>query len=207
LRQELARHESEVKRLRKQLPQLQQIYDEAQTKYTQEQNRFNRSVRGISREIGRWKVLVEQADEYESSLRELGEAEERQASIDQACRESLQQWPRAWNGPRWCFGGATRWAVGLADDAKVKANPSVGDSCKQPILVNITRGKAELHAVSMALGLAQSALKDGRRHTQHCEDATDRRLHFRSLAAKHGDHDSRLPEDAVRRGIHDVEMW
>ena len=28
---------------------------------------------------------------------------------------------------------------------------------KQPILVNITRGKNELHAVSMALGLAQSA--------------------------------------------------
>jgi copper chaperone CopZ/predicted peroxiredoxin len=34
---------------------------------------------------------------------------------------------------------------------------------KQPILVNITRGKNELHAVSMALALAQSALKDGRR--------------------------------------------
>jgi predicted peroxiredoxin/copper chaperone CopZ len=33
---------------------------------------------------------------------------------------------------------------------------------KQPILVNITRGKNELHAVSMALGLAQSAIKDGR---------------------------------------------
>ena len=35
-------------------------------------------------------------------------------------------------------------------------------SSKQPILVNITRGKNELHAVSMALGLAQSAIKDGR---------------------------------------------
>jgi copper chaperone CopZ/predicted peroxiredoxin len=35
-------------------------------------------------------------------------------------------------------------------------------SNKQPILVNITRGKNELHAVSMALGLAQSAIKDGR---------------------------------------------
>ena len=33
---------------------------------------------------------------------------------------------------------------------------------KQPILVNITRGKNELHAVSMAIGLAQSAIKDGR---------------------------------------------
>jgi copper chaperone CopZ/predicted peroxiredoxin len=35
-------------------------------------------------------------------------------------------------------------------------------SGKQPILVNITRGRNELHAVSMALGLAQSAIKDGR---------------------------------------------
>lgn len=35
-------------------------------------------------------------------------------------------------------------------------------SGKQPILVNITRGKNDLHAVSMALGLAQSAIKDGR---------------------------------------------
>ncbi len=38
-------------------------------------------------------------------------------------------------------------------------------SRKQPILVNITRGKNELHAVSMALGLAQSAIKDGRAAT------------------------------------------
>jgi predicted peroxiredoxin/copper chaperone CopZ len=35
-------------------------------------------------------------------------------------------------------------------------------SSKQPILVNITRGKNDLHAVSMALALAQSAIKDGR---------------------------------------------
>lgn len=38
-------------------------------------------------------------------------------------------------------------------------------SRKQPILVNITRGKNELHAVSMALGLAQSAIDDGRNAT------------------------------------------
>jgi copper chaperone CopZ/predicted peroxiredoxin len=38
-------------------------------------------------------------------------------------------------------------------------------SRKQPILVNITRGKSELHAVSMALGLAQSAINDGRTAT------------------------------------------
>jgi copper chaperone CopZ/predicted peroxiredoxin len=35
-------------------------------------------------------------------------------------------------------------------------------SGKQPLLINITRGKNELHAVSMAIGLAQSAIKDGR---------------------------------------------
>jgi copper chaperone CopZ/predicted peroxiredoxin len=35
-------------------------------------------------------------------------------------------------------------------------------SNKQPIVVNITRGKNDLHAVSMAIGLAQSAIKDGR---------------------------------------------
>jgi copper chaperone CopZ/predicted peroxiredoxin len=39
---------------------------------------------------------------------------------------------------------------------------TVTTSSKQPILVNITRGKNELHAVSMALALAQSAIKDGR---------------------------------------------
>ncbi|MCE5267039.1 MAG: cation transporter [Planctomycetaceae bacterium] len=38
-------------------------------------------------------------------------------------------------------------------------------SGKQPILVSITRGKNDLHAVSMAIGLAQSAIKDGRSAT------------------------------------------
>lgn len=41
--------------------------------------------------------------------------------------------------------------------------PAVAASSgKQPILVNITRGKNNLHGVSMALGLAQSAIKNGR---------------------------------------------
>ena len=34
---------------------------------------------------------------------------------------------------------------------------------KAPVLINITRGKEELHAVSMALAFAQAAAKDGRR--------------------------------------------
>jgi len=40
---------------------------------------------------------------------------------------------------------------------------SPDSSVKPPLLVNITRGKNDLHAVSMALGLAQSAIKDGRK--------------------------------------------
>ena len=40
---------------------------------------------------------------------------------------------------------------------------SITASDKQPILVNITRGRNDLHAVSMAIGLAQSAIKDGRK--------------------------------------------
>jgi copper chaperone CopZ/predicted peroxiredoxin len=36
---------------------------------------------------------------------------------------------------------------------------------KLPILVNITRGKDQLHAVAMAIALAQSAIKDGRSAT------------------------------------------
>ena len=41
-------------------------------------------------------------------------------------------------------------------------SPTANLSSKRPILVNVTRGRNELHAVSMALGLAQSAIKDGR---------------------------------------------
>jgi copper chaperone CopZ/predicted peroxiredoxin len=44
-----------------------------------------------------------------------------------------------------------------------KTPATAATSSKHPILVNITRGQNELHAVSMALGLAQSAIKDGRK--------------------------------------------
>jgi copper chaperone CopZ/predicted peroxiredoxin len=46
-------------------------------------------------------------------------------------------------------------------EPKTSATPASSD--KQTVLVNITRGKNDLHAVSMAIGLAQSALKDGRK--------------------------------------------
>ena len=49
-----------------------------------------------------------------------------------------------------------------ARPASAPQSASVPGNRKQPILVNITRGKADLHAVSMALGLAYAALKDGR---------------------------------------------
>jgi uncharacterized protein len=49
----------------------------------------------------------------------------------------------------------------LASGAQT-VHDTTATSGKQPILVNITRGKNDLHAVSMALGLAQSAIEDGR---------------------------------------------
>ncbi len=45
--------------------------------------------------------------------------------------------------------------------AKQRLAVPVADA-KPPILVNVTRGKDQLHAVAMAIGLAQSAIKDGR---------------------------------------------
>jgi len=52
---------------------------------------------------------------------------------------------------------------GQLASAAQSAPATAATSNKQPIFINITRGKNELHAVSMALGLAQSAIKDGRR--------------------------------------------
>jgi copper chaperone CopZ/predicted peroxiredoxin len=46
--------------------------------------------------------------------------------------------------------------------APAEEHPAVATAAKPPILVNITRGKDQLHAVSMAIALAQSAIKDGR---------------------------------------------
>lgn len=51
---------------------------------------------------------------------------------------------------------------GQLASAEQSTSATANTSGKQPILVNITRGKNELHAVSMALGLAQSAIKNGR---------------------------------------------
>jgi uncharacterized protein len=51
---------------------------------------------------------------------------------------------------------------GRLASADQRISATVTTSGKQPLLVNITRGKNELHAVSMALSLAHSAIKDGR---------------------------------------------
>lgn len=56
-------------------------------------------------------------------------------------------------------------AVGYKDQSAFAAQSTPATAAKQPILANITRGKSELHAVSMSLGLAQSAIKDGRSAT------------------------------------------
>jgi copper chaperone CopZ/predicted peroxiredoxin len=49
--------------------------------------------------------------------------------------------------------------------AASEAPGAARSSGKPPIFVNVTRGTNDVHAVSMALGLAQSALKDGRKAT------------------------------------------
>ena len=57
---------------------------------------------------------------------------------------------------------ATAGYKGQLASAAGSTPATAATSTQQPILVNITRAKNELHAVSMALGLAQSAIKDGR---------------------------------------------
>ena len=51
---------------------------------------------------------------------------------------------------------------GQLASAAQSAPATAATSNKQPIFINITRGKNELHAVSMALALAQSAIKNRR---------------------------------------------
>ena len=50
----------------------------------------------------------------------------------------------------------------LAAAKQHPAATAAATATKPPILVNVTRGKDQLHAVAMAIGLAQSAIKDGR---------------------------------------------
>jgi uncharacterized protein involved in oxidation of intracellular sulfur len=70
-------------------------------------------------------------------------------------------------------GGVSLQLVTHLQDSQAQANPAAlqtvqgglsatAASSKPPLVVNITRGKHELHAVSMAIGLAQAAIKDGR---------------------------------------------
>lgn len=62
-------------------------------------------------------------------------------------------------------------ALGLHGCAKEAQSPAgapattTAASAKAPILVNITRGRADLHAVSMGLDLAKTALERGHRVT------------------------------------------
>ena len=49
--------------------------------------------------------------------------------------------------------------------APAAERPAAANAAKAPILINITRGKDQLHSVAMAIALAQSALKDGRTAT------------------------------------------
>jgi hypothetical protein len=58
-------------------------------------------------------------------------------------------------------GGMSLGAPGASESPASREFPAASTSAKPPVLVNITRGKDDLHAGSMALALAQSAIKEG----------------------------------------------
>lgn len=60
------------------------------------------------------------------------------------------------------YKGQTEAASAATPAATAQSATAQPAAAKSPVLVNITRGAKDLHAVSMAIGLAQSALKDGR---------------------------------------------
>jgi predicted peroxiredoxin len=51
--------------------------------------------------------------------------------------------------------------LATADQRPAAPAAAHATAAKPPILVNVTRGKDQLHAVAMAIALAQSAIKDG----------------------------------------------
>lgn len=91
LRANITRLGEDIQRLNQECTQAQRISDETRTAFIDEQTRMNRDMRGISREIGRWNVLVEQANEYEESLTKLAKAEKQQQRLDRSCKDSLAQ--------------------------------------------------------------------------------------------------------------------
>ena len=71
------------------MPALLKASDDARRHYLSEQMRVTSNVRGISQQVGRWNLLVEQADQYEGWLSELNQSQESLARLERKSEESL----------------------------------------------------------------------------------------------------------------------
>jgi len=91
LNDQLQQLESDLSRLKQQVAQCQRAEDEARTGFKDEQGRLNERMRGISRNIGRWKVLSEQTSEYEEKLSELTKAQGKETKLSKAYGESIKE--------------------------------------------------------------------------------------------------------------------
>jgi hypothetical protein len=91
LKEQLQVLEADLPRLKHQMAQLQHAEDEARTRFKDEQRRLNERMRGISRSIGRWKVLSEQTSEYEEKLSELIKAQGKETKLSKAYGESIKE--------------------------------------------------------------------------------------------------------------------
>jgi hypothetical protein len=91
LKEQIQQHESDLSRLRQQVAQFQHAEDEARTGFKDEQRRLDERMRGISRNIGRWKVLSEQTSDYEDKLSELTKAQGNETRLAKAYGESIKE--------------------------------------------------------------------------------------------------------------------
>ena len=89
LKQLRNRYREQIFELNARIPKLKRSHGEAKARYEQEQARRNKNMRGISRQIGHWKLLAEQANVYETDLTALAKAEKRLAKLDREYDDSL----------------------------------------------------------------------------------------------------------------------
>ena len=89
LRERIASHDYEHAKLLEEIPALLKTCDDARRQYQSEQERVTSNVRGVSQQVGRWNLLVEQADQYERWLSELNQSQESLARLERKSEESL----------------------------------------------------------------------------------------------------------------------
>lgn len=91
LTEQLNRLETDLTRLKQDVAHAYRAEDEARTAFKDEQRTLNERSRGISRTIGRWKLLSEQTGEYEAKLSELTKAESHENKLTKAYGESIKE--------------------------------------------------------------------------------------------------------------------